>query len=89
MLSGFKKLVLSLGLGLVGLSVLLFVIQNPQVSQFHFLRWVTPALPLSLMLALTFILGALTSLVFILWLYGRANARLARQRRELRASQPS
>lgn len=89
MLSGFKRLVLSVGLGFVGLSVLLFVIQNPQASQFHFLRWVTPALPLSLMLVLAFILGALTALAFILWLYGRASARLARQRREFRASQTS
>ncbi|UUY08082.1 lipopolysaccharide assembly protein LapA domain-containing protein [Pseudomonas sp. J452] len=83
MLTGFKRFLLILGLLLVALAVLVFILENRQASHLVFLGWLTPALPVSVLMSLAFIVGAVFSLLLNLWLLGRLHARIARQQREL------
>lgn len=83
MLTGFKRFLLGLGLLLVALAVLVFILENRQVSHLVFLGWLTPELPVSVLMSLAFIVGAVFSLLLNLWLLGRLRARVARQQREL------
>ncbi|QKE63844.1 LapA family protein [Aquipseudomonas campi] len=83
MLTGFKRFLLILGLLLVGLAVLVFILENRQASHLVFLGWLTPELPVSVLMSLAFIVGAVFSLLLNLWLLGRLRARIARQQREL------
>ena len=71
MLNGIRRILLVFFFLLVGGAVVLLVLQNPQHSQFHFLYWTTPVLPFSIFLAMAFGLGAVTFLLFSLWLSGR------------------
>ncbi|WP_252271385.1 lipopolysaccharide assembly protein LapA domain-containing protein [Pseudomonas subflava] len=71
MLSGVKRLVWLAVLLLIGVSVLVLILQNPQQSQFRFLFWITPELPFSILLMLAFALGSVTALLLSLWLAGR------------------
>lgn len=81
MLSGIKRILLTLLLLVLGVGVLLLILQNPQNAQFHFLYWITPVLPFSIFLAMAFGLGALTALLFGLWLSGRNGLRRRRSAR--------
>lgn len=81
MLSRVGRLLLFLALMLVGLAVILLILQNPQQSQFHFLHWVTPQLPFSILLVVAFLLGAFSSALLGFWLMGRRKLGLMRARR--------
>jgi len=83
MLKNFKRLLLVLMLVLVALVALLLVLENPQRISLALLGWSMPELPVSLLLVLAFILGAMFSLVCNLWLLGRLRMRLSAQRKEL------
>lgn len=75
MLSGIKRILLTLLLLVLGAGVLLLILQNPQNAQFHFLYWTTPVLPFSIFLAIAFGFGVLTALLANLWLLGRKGLR--------------
>lgn len=81
MLSSIGRLLLFVSLMLVGGAIVLLILQNPQRSQFHFLQWVTPELPFSILLVVAFLLGALSSTLLGLWLLGRRKLGLMRERR--------
>jgi putative membrane protein len=80
-LSRVGRLLLFLALMLVGLAVILLILQNPQQSQFHFLHWITPQLPFSILLIVAFLLGAFSSTLLGLWLAGRRKLGSLRLRR--------
>ncbi|MNG38874.1 hypothetical protein D3C84_1267320 [compost metagenome] len=48
-----------------------------------FLGWLSPELPVSVLMSLAFILGVTLSLLLNLWLLGRLRLRIARQQRDL------
>lgn len=77
MLSTAKRIFLVLGIFLLGFSVLLLILQNPQRAQFHFLQWTTPELPFSILLVIAFAMGAFAALVFSIWLLARRDLRLS------------
>nr|WP_286945829.1 lipopolysaccharide assembly protein LapA domain-containing protein [Pseudomonas sp. UBA6718] len=83
MLASIKRLLLALGLLLAGGVVLLFVLENSQRTHLIFLGWPTPELPVTVLMAVAFMLGMLFCLLFNLWLLARLRLHLARQQREL------
>lgn len=83
MLKGFKRFSLVLLLLLTAVAVLVFVLENRQQSHVVFLGWLSPELPVSVLMSLAFILGVLLSLLLNLWLLGRQRLRMARQQRDL------
>lgn len=83
MLSHLKRWLLLGGLLLVALAVLVFVLENRQLSHLVFLGWLTPELPVAVLMSAAFILGVVFSLLLNLWLLGRLRMRIARQQRDL------
>lgn len=83
MLSHLKRWLLLGGLLLVALAVLVFVLENRQQSHLVFLGWLTPELPVAVLMSAAFILGVAFSLLLNLWLLGRLRLRIARQQRDL------
>jgi uncharacterized integral membrane protein len=81
MLSGIRRVLWVVLLLLIAAATLLLILQNPQRTQFHFLQWSTPELPFSVLLVVTFMFGALCSMLLSLRLMGR----LLRERNALRA----
>lgn len=69
-MSRIRRLLWLLVLLLVGGATLLLVLQNPQLARFHFLQWLTPELPVSILLIIAFVLGAISSLLLSLRLVG-------------------
>lgn len=83
MLNNLKRLLLVALLVLVAVLILLLILENPQRISLALFGWVTPELPVSLLLVLAFTLGVLIGLACNLWLLGRLRLRLARLRGEL------
>lgn len=83
MLTGFKRFSLILLLLLTAVAVLVFVLENRQQSHVVFLGWLSPELPVSVLMSLAFILGVILSLLPSLWLLGRLRLRVARQQRDM------
>ena len=71
MIRVLTRLAALLVLLLIGVSVLLLILQNPQRLQFQFLHWFTPELPFSLLMILAFVLGALCVALLSLLRAGR------------------
>jgi len=83
MLTGLKRFSLILLLLLTAVAVLVFVLENRQQSHVVFLGWLSPELPVSVLMSLAFILGVMLSLLPALWLLGRLRMRIARLQRDL------
>jgi uncharacterized integral membrane protein len=60
MLRGIRRLSFFSTLILIGGSILLLILQNPQRSQFSLGWWVTPELPFSVFLVVAFVLGGIS-----------------------------
>jgi len=73
----FKRAIMAVFLLLLVLVILAFVLENQQSVSLFFLGWISPALPLSLVLVLTLLAG-MTIGPALGWFVGRVGARRKR-----------
>lgn len=83
MFASLRRLLLAVSLIALAAAVLVFVLQNRQLTHLVVIGLPTPELPVAVLMSIAFMLGALFALSMSLWLVARLRMRVVRLQREL------